>query len=270
MDHSGLSRTIGRKLRMGCSVSLLAGLFVVPLDLTVPIQSAWATTCSGFSTYGYRQGYTSGNWTGSEPKEPEGTLDYLNQPGGDILCSGDTNGGNNWVAAWNGVFSNGGNSGWVQSGTMYRYGWGCVENWAQTSQNGSSWSNWQWNNYLCDDNGDDEFFNYAYYTGSTWEMVFGFYDKNGTAHTGTTNFSPFSNWVYPYWAEYASESDYPVNSIPGTASNPEVNSFTHIQSYADNQWYDTCNNSYQAPYNNPPTNWKLYAQTCDQFQTWTS
>jgi hypothetical protein len=253
---------VGRLVAM---LALVAPVYATIGDVVVGTPLAWATSCSSYLKTGYRVGYTNATWTGSQPETVSGVAAWLNNPGGDGLCQGDNNSGTNWVAAW--TLVGGKNStGWSQSGLRYGYGMPCVERWFQQAKTGNN--DWVDTFMGCADS-NDEYWSYIAPNGGGHKAQSNISSPQ-TTWTVNSSWDPVASWTTPYWAEYASESDYAVNTVPGTASNPEDYTTLQVYKYLNGPWGSTCGNQNLGQSNPTPAIWKQLALACNHFHTWTS
>jgi hypothetical protein len=72
----------------------------------------------------------------------EGVKAIMTTPGGYVLCTSDTGAGTNFSTAWVMVQGDQANTGYVQAGTIYRYGYSCPLWWSQEGTDSTHWQNY--------------------------------------------------------------------------------------------------------------------------------
>lgn len=253
-----------RSLRVIIGVILISGFSPVAESVLGPATKAAAATCGTLQNL--QEGYASNFWTGSQPETVEGAAVVLNNPGGFVLCSGNANGGQNFVTAWSMVVSNDLN-GYAQSGEMYRYGYTCVKNWAEQKQDVShTFVDY----YLGGCN------NVGGASHKFWQQMVlisgSYYVRSNMDSTiiHQSSWFPFAGWTTPLFVQFDAEAYYAQTQIPGIATSPQDWSSLQVQSFADDSWADMCGHHNLGAVNQNSPFWQELVLSCDHFHTWTS
>jgi hypothetical protein len=246
------SLMVGRAILVAC---LAAGMVIA-----LP-EAASAEACGSFSN---RQvGWGTWAWTGGpQPYQYEGVSARITDEGGYVLCTTDQSGAN-FSTSWTMVFSNN-STGWAQSGTMYRYGYGsCVKRWSEQSANGTSWVDTEIAG--CSIVGETHrYWQQTLFVNGAWRV------RSNIDNTviRQSTFSPFSSWVQPFHVSFSSETYYAESHVPGTVSFKQDYSDMQVQKTND-LWYDSCTNVYLGRFNSNPARWSNDAPACNHVRSWT-
>lgn len=188
------------------------------------------------------------------------------------ICTTDQNPGTNFSTAWTMVSSYGADA-YAQSGLMYQYGWGCWLHFAEQLRAPGAGSNRVILPSPCVSNGESH---------RTWQQVVNVISPSCCDWRMRSNidstilmqstWSPFSNWVLPYNAEFAGETTHNNSDIPGykvTGLPPPVNfSGLQVQSWHDDNWYSTCGRTNFTKVQHP--RYSSSVLSCNSTESWTS
>lgn len=243
-----------RLLALVMAAALAAGGLLSP-----GIASASYNTCDT-PAQNHFEGYVTNLASGSQPTNPEGVGGEMLVEFGNI-CQTDTNSGTNFSTTWDMIVSNDLKS-YAQSGIMLRYGYSCWEWWAEQSLNGS-FSDWY--SGACATQGT---------THHVWQQLVyisgSYYIRSNVDSTiiHQSSFDPIADWPKPFYAQFVGETTHDNSDVPGYTSTPTDFSSMEIQSFANDQWYDTCNN---ADFGLTQANrYSADAPSCDHVRIWTS
>lgn len=218
----------GRWWRRAAAIGSLFLAFSL-IQIVAP-PAAVAAACGINSNY--HVGYSH---NGASPIQLEGVSAYIRDRGGYTLCTTDSNGGTNFSNSWTMVVS-ANFSGWAQSGTMYRWGYGsCVKRWAEQASSASNW----FDCYLggCSTVGDVR--RYKQELGF-WNGLWRVRSYMDSTLIRESNFDVISAWAEPYGVQFVAETTYTASNVAGNPSSKQGYEIMQVQKWSDNTWVSTC------------------------------
>jgi len=235
--------------------AVTAAQFVAP-------RTASAGACG--TVFNHQAGYGTDFWTGSQPLAYEGVSANITDRGGYLLCTTNTNGGQNFSTSWTMVYGH--NTAYAQSGTMYRFGYGsCGQRWAEQKQDDAhTFVDF----YLggCSNPGETHrYWQQALFVNGNWHVR----SNIDTTVIRESSFSPFSNWTAPFGVGYSAESYFVENNIPGSLAAKQDYSTMQVQA-EDDKWYGSCGNVNLGRYNQNSSRWGVDSVSCSHVRTWTN
>lgn len=252
-----------RRRKRSRNFTILALFLLLQAAVVTFPQVASAEGCG--TNQNLQTGFSTNNWPGGpEPLTYEGASAVILDRGGYVLCTSDTNGGTNFSTTWTMVFGNTG--GYVQSGTMYRFGFGsCVKRWAEQRQTPTgAFADF----YIggCSNVGESHrYWQQAIFTGGAWVLR----SNIDTTIIHQSNWSPFANWQTPFQVAYSAETYYAQSHIPGFPTAPQDWSSMQVQRFDNDSFVDSCNNVFLGSYNQNPGRWSNDAPNCNHIRSWT-
>ena len=234
---------------------LLGGMSVL-----ATASPATAAACGAFANN--QIGWGTAFYAGAQPAGGiEGSSSYIyTEPVS--LCTTDTRAGYNFSTSWNMVYG-GGNGNYAQSGLMYRYGYGCIQKWAEQSLNGA-FADWYAG---CSAQGERHAYrNLSVYTGGQWHVQS---TVDGVA-LKTSTWSPFG-WPTPRNIAFTGETYYGASNVMGTPSKKTAYTGMGVQRYDNDQLVTTCGHAYLGTYRqNNAGRYGVDSLDCSYVRTWTN
>jgi hypothetical protein len=250
--------TLGRLQRRGFALLAVLG-FAVTL-LVVEAGPASALGC-GIQYQSDQEGYST-RFAGAQPHAIEGTRSTISNPGGFVLCSGDTNPMTNFSVTWDQISAQTGHA-QAQAGLYYSFGDSCVRNWAEQTNTAGQISD-VFNG--CSDGQPHIFWNQAISGTGGYHMRS---NEDQTILRQTVE-NPYL-WPTPLQAAWDSETKYDQDNISGTASNPTNYTSNQVQLESNDSFVTTSNNTVLGPIDNNNLNrWSHAQPCCAHTQTWTN
>ena len=263
----GMSATL-RRPRRWFAVGAALALFGACV-LANPEHASASGTCLPSPAGSQQTGWGTQGWGSPQPTTWEGASAIITDAGGYTLCTSDHNGGVNFSTTWSMVY---GTNGLVQSGTMYRWGYGsCVKRWAEQwvgTYNSSD------DYYIggCVNPGDsNNYWQQAVLIGGPWL----FRSNVDVTIIRQSNFQLYQ-MGNPFQIRFASETYYLTSQIPGSSSNHQNFSSLQDQDWYTNAFQDTCGTANMVADNSNASNtvgaptWGVDAPACNNARTWTN
>lgn len=247
-----------RVTRAVIALGLLAGTLALPPQLAV----AGTAGIAPGSCYTHTDEQVGTSAYPHAPLAAEGVKATMTTPGGYVLCTSVTNPKTNFSTAWVMVQGSSSGTGYVQDGTMYRYGFSCPEWFAEESSDGTNFTDYYLDSCAPQDDTTHNI-QVSYVNGGSGYHFQEVAGQGSLIHNSSLNLSIIKGTVF---TPYNAEVRYEESHVPGSASTPVTFTNMEQQNLSNDSWYDDCGNTAFAtgafPYGGRSTN------SCDSTSLW--
>lgn len=246
---------------------LLLGLFIT--GIVVGASPASAATCTGpmNGTTAYHDAWSSNSQLRPGGPAVYGVAAYVvyELPS---LCSGN-NTGANFGSSWTMVADNRANGGWAQSGMTYSRAQSCMEHFAQSN---ITFNGTPQNVIYGYPNGHCAANDQVHQAWTVYDATNHRFAMNIDATTLlVTSWDPNIIWGFGPGIDiqYSSEVSSLASNMPGNSARRTNYTTMEYQSTLGAQFADACN-VYLDAYNDNPSHWGQFPNSCDNVSVWTS